>query len=94
MNDAISDFGTSVAETEDLISVLDDDVIELDILVSTLQEENAQLQQTVSLLLQRVSALEATDSITNNTLDGNILISEYSRYCHIHYYICCLIQFS
>ena len=78
INDAISDLGTSVAETEDLISVLDDDIIELDVLVSMLQEENAQLQQTVNLLqltvnflLERVSALEFTDSITNNTLDGN-----------------------
>ena len=68
---------TSVAETEDLISVLDNDVTELDALVATLQEENAQLQQTVNLLqltdnflLQRVAALEAAVNITNNTLDG------------------------
>ena len=64
---------TSVTETEDLISVLDDDVTELEILVWTLQEENCQLQQKVDLLLQRVAALEATDTVTNNTLDGNIV---------------------
>ena len=73
-NDSISDLETSVAETEDLISVLDDDVTEMDVLVSTLQEENAQLQQTVNLLLQRVAALEATDTFTNNTLDGIIIV--------------------
>ena len=72
-NHAIPDLGINVAETEDLISVLDGHVTELDVLVSTLQEENAQLQQTVDLLLQRVAALEATDTITNNTLDGNIV---------------------
>ena len=73
-NDSISDLETSVTETEDLISVLDDDITELDVLVSTLQEKNVQLQQTVNLLLQRVAALEATDTITNNTLDGNIIV--------------------
>ena len=67
---SISDLGTNVAETEDLISVLDDDVTDLAVLVSTLQEENAQLQQTVNLLLQRVSALEAIANATENTLDG------------------------
>ena len=66
----IPDLEMSVAETEDLISVLDDDVTELDALVSTLQEENVQLQQTVNFLLQRVAALEATVNTTENTLDG------------------------
>ena len=80
LNHLISDLETSLDETEDLISVLDDDVITLNVLVSTLQEENVQLQQTVdqlqltvNLLLERVAALEATDTFTNNTLDGNIL---------------------
>ena len=79
INRPISDLETTVAKTEDLISVLDDDVTELDVLVLTLQEENTQLQQTVNqlqltinLLLERVADLQATDSITNNTLDGNI----------------------
>ena len=68
----IADLETSIVETEDLIAVLDNDVTELDVLVTTLQEENIQLQQTVNLLLQRVAALEATDTATNNTLDGTI----------------------
>ena len=71
-NHAIPDLGTSVAETEELISVLDEDVTVLDALVSMLQEENDELQQTVDVLLERVATLEATDSITNITLDGNI----------------------
>ena len=64
----------SVADTEDLISILDDDVTELDVLVSMLQEENSQLQEIVNFLLQRVADLEASDTITNNTLDGIILL--------------------
>ena len=36
-------------------------------MVLMLQEENAQL-------LQRVAALEATDTFTNNTLDGIIIV--------------------
>ena len=82
-----SDLENSVSETEDLISVLDDDVTEVDALVSTLQEENAQLQQTVSqlqmsvnFLFKRFAALEATDAITNNTLDGNVVCLLYTFY--------------
>ena len=63
---SISDLETTIAENEDLISVLDNDVTHLDVVVLTLQEENAQLQLTVNLLLERVAALEATDTMTNN----------------------------
>ena len=66
--------GTSVSETEDLISVLDDDVTELDALVSTLWEENAQLQLTVNLLLERMDAVEAAANSTNTTLDGKKML--------------------
>ena len=59
-----------VAETEDLILVLDEDVTDLDVLVSMLQEENAQLQLTVNLLLQRMAAVEAATNSTNTTLEG------------------------
>ena len=67
--------GTSVSETEDLISVLDNDVTELDALVSTLWEENAQLQLTVNLLLERMDAVEAAANSTNTTLDGKKMLS-------------------
>ena len=67
INHPIWDLATSVAETEDLISVLDSDVTKLEVMVLMLQEENAQL-------LQRVAALEATDTFTNNTLDGIIIV--------------------
>ena len=72
---------TSVTETEDLISVLDDDVTELYVFVATLQEENVQLQLTVSqlqlkvnLLFQRITDLETTDAITKHTLNGIIVL--------------------
>ena len=72
----------SVAETEDLISVLDSDVIDLNVLVSSLQEENAQLQQVVNLLLQRMTTVEAALNTTNSTLDGMI-----SLFCSIQNFI-------